>query len=155
MFKMYKKLLQPNSTKTTQCLKKMDKGLEQRFSKEDMPMTKGTWKGDQHHWSSGKRKRIPEGDITSGLLATRLSWIASAGEGRQKRGPSQTVGENVNRCHRCVQAPRGLFILQQLLSVWCCEMSFRLRRVVSGPGLGEPQPHTVPPPCIVLPVPLD
>ena len=68
------------------------------FSKKTYRWLTSTWKGAQHHESSGKCKSNPQYGITSYLL----EWLSlkrqkiSAGEDVEKREHSCTVGGNVN-----------------------------------------------------------
>ena len=77
----------------------MGKGSGQTFQKKTYKWPIGTWKGAQHHLSSGKCKSKPQWDITSHLLqwlTSERQEITNGSEDVEKRETLYTVGRNVN-----------------------------------------------------------
>lgn len=55
----------------------MGKRLEQSFTKENIQMAKKTWKGVQHHWSSGKcnlKATVKSNYITIKIVAIKKQY---------------------------------------------------------------------------------
>ena len=97
--KMYKQLIQLNTRKTNNPIKKWEKDLNRHFCNEDIQMAKNTWKEAQHHALLEKCKSKLQGDITSPWSewpSSKSLQTINAGKGVGKREHSCTVGGNVN-----------------------------------------------------------
>ena len=98
VLKLNIQLLQLNSRKINDPIKKWDKELNRHFSKEEYRWLTSTWKNAQRHSLSEKCKSKPQW----GTISCQSEWLqskslqANAGEGVEKREPSYTVGGNAN-----------------------------------------------------------
>ena len=97
--KIYKHLMQLNTRKINDPIKKMGQRTKQTFLQRKHTELTNTWKDAQHHSLSEKCKSKPQW----GTISCRSEWLLSkslqtvnAGEGVEKREPSYTVGGNAN-----------------------------------------------------------
>ena len=97
--KIYKQILQLNSRKMNDPIKKWAKEPNRRFSKETYRWLTNTWKDAQHHSLLEKCKSKLQWDITSHWSeqpSSKNLQTINAGEGVEKRECSYTVGGNAN-----------------------------------------------------------
>ena len=97
--KIYKQLLQLNSRKINDPIKKRAKDLDRHFSKEGIQMVKKHMK----RCSASLIIREMQIKTTMRYITCQSGWLLSkslqainAGEGVEKREPSYTVGGNAN-----------------------------------------------------------
>ena len=95
---VYKQLIQLNTRKTNNPIKKWEKDLSRHFSKEDIWLA-NTWKDAQHCSLLKKCKSKLQWVITSHWSerpSSKSLQTINAGEGAKKRKHSCTVGGNIN-----------------------------------------------------------
>ena len=96
---IYKQILQLNSRKINDPIKKWAKELNRHFFKEEIHMADKQMGRCPHHSLSEKCKSKPQGGTITrqpGWLLSKSLQAITAGEGVEKREPSYTVGGNAD-----------------------------------------------------------